>query len=121
MTENWTSLTSFDHLEKLRELSQFSPVIIFKHSTRCSISTLSWNRIKNEISKLNLEAANCFYLDLITYRSISNEIAEIFSIRHESPQILVILNDECVYNSSHLNINIESIKRELESMNKNGV
>ena len=119
MIENWTEINSHEQVEEIREYSKKLPVLIFKHSTRCSISTLSWNRIKNRISKLNLDRNQCFYLDLIAFRPISDNLAEIFSVRHESPQILVILNDECVYDSSHLSISIDRIKQELESLEQN--
>jgi bacillithiol system protein YtxJ len=55
-----------------------------------------------------------YYLDLLTYRSISNEIAERFQVHHESPQILLIKDGECIYDASHLDITIDEI---MESIN----
>ena len=49
------------------------------------------------------------FLDLIKYRSVSNRIADDFKVYHESPQILVIKNGECIYDESHSGIEMEEI------------
>ena len=54
-----------------------------------------------------------FYLDLINHRKVSNEIAARFEVFHESPQILVIKNGECILDASHLDISVEEIKEVL--------
>jgi bacillithiol system protein YtxJ len=49
------------------------------------------------------------YLDLLQFRPVSNQIAEQFNIHHESPQILLIKNGECIYEESHNGIDPEEI------------
>lgn len=98
---NWIDLSSLEQLEEIVRLSDKRTLVIFKHSTRCSISSLAYNRLK----AADLPAdADFYYLDLIRYREISNAVAERFSVQHESPQVLVIRNGNCVYNESHTGI-----------------
>lgn len=106
MAINWIQLTTEEQLESIREKSKTVPQLIFKHSTRCNISTTARNRLDRNASPGNLDF---YYLDLIKYRSLSNEIAESFKVHHESPQVLLIRNGECVYEESHLGITMEEI------------
>lgn len=81
-------------------------VLIFKHSTRCSVSSMALNRIES-IEHAQIKA--CYYLDLIKYRSISNKIEVDFQVKHESPQVLVIENGKCIYHTSHNDISWSKI------------
>lgn len=103
---NWIELTDASQIDSISELSHLRPQLIFKHSVRCSIS----NVVKNRLEKSNIPPNVDFYfLDLIRYRSISDKIAEVFSVYHESPQILLIKNGECVYDESHSSITMDEI------------
>jgi bacillithiol system protein YtxJ len=103
---NWINLVNEQELNKIKEESNTQPVLIFKHSTRCSISSMAKYRLDKG---QNPENMLCYYLDLIQYRSVSNKIAEIFHVPHESPQILLIKNGECIYEESHNGIRMEDI------------
>jgi len=103
---NWIQLTDESQLDEIREKSRQQPVVIFKHSTRCSISAMAKNRLEREQSP---EGTLFYFLDLIRYRSISNKIAEIFQVHHESPQVLLIRDGECIYDESHNGINMDEI------------
>ena len=103
----WQELTDLNQLDEIRECSKTKPQLIFKHSTRCGIS----RTVKREFEAnflFNDEEVNLFYLDLLSYRDISNEIAFRFGIHHESPQLLIIKNGEVVKHASHGKI-IDSI------------
>lgn len=108
---NWNVLREESELEEIVRRSESRPQVIFKHSTRCSISSVAKSRL--ERSKA-LPDADFHYLDLISYRNISNKIAQVFGIHHESPQVLVIKKGECVYDESHMAINMSDIE---EGMN----
>ncbi len=99
--------TTLDEIEKI---SFEKPVILFKHSTRCSISRMVWNNFQKEYL-FPTEKMEVYYLDLLNYREISNEIANRFNIVHQSPQILVIKNGACVYNASHESINVAQLEQ----------
>ena len=106
---NWKILEHIDQIDKVINESWHKPVLIFKHSTRCIISKMA---LKNFESDFNLEnAIDAYYLDLIAYRTISNEIAETFNVEHQSPQILVIKNGVVVYNESHEGIDAKVLSK----------
>lgn len=106
---NWVQLNSVSQLDDVKEESKSQPIAIFKHSTRCSISSTALNRLERSWSD-DLNNYKMYFLDLIAYRDISNAIAETFDIVHESPQLIVIKNGEAVHSASHMNIRVEDLK-----------
>jgi bacillithiol system protein YtxJ len=111
---NWTELTSSNQLEKIQTESQTHPVIIFKHSTRCSISKSILDRLERNWKSEELLPVKPYFLDLISYREISNRIAETFHVEHESPQVLIIHNGKSIYDKSHYEIDFSQIKNALK-------
>lgn len=104
---DWKLLnTEAQFLELLNSEPLFA---VFKHSTRCSISSMAKSRFEREY---NLDFP-VYYLDLIQYRPISNLIAEKSGIEHQSPQLIVFQNGKPIYNGSHSGIVIDDIKSEL--------
>lgn len=103
---NWIALTSEEQVKQIKERSLQRTQVIFKHSTRCSISALAKSRLDKSQGDADIDF---YYLDLLRYRSISNMVAEVFNIYHESPQVLVIKNGACVYDESHLGISMSDI------------
>ena len=99
---NWISLTNLDQLSAIETLSNQQTVAIFKHSTRCSISRMALKQFENEFASGDTIAL--YFLDLIEYREISNEIASRFGVMHQSPQLIVIKNGQAIYNASHSDI-----------------
>ena len=102
----WNELISEEQLQHIKERSFERPQVIFKHSTRCSISSVAKSRLEKWQPN---EDFDFYFLDLIGHRSLSNKIAENFFVHHESPQVLVIKNGECVYDESHLGISLQEI------------
>lgn len=110
---NWTPLKSEEQIKELKLKSNKNPQVIFKHSTRCSISSMAKNRLdKND----RPEGVDFYYLDIINYRPISNKIAEEFNVNHQSPQVLIINGGKCVYNESHSGIRMDEIKSFAEQL-----
>jgi bacillithiol system protein YtxJ len=108
----WNALTSIVEVNDLVEQSHQQACLIFKHSTRCSISSFAKSRLENDWN-LSEQEIQPFYLDLINDRAISNFVADHFAIDHESPQVLLIKNGICVYHTSHLDISVNGIQQEL--------
>ena len=104
----WQTLDHQDQLEVIDDLSRHQIVLIFKHSTRCSISSIAMHRLEEDwvIEQSDIIP---FYLDLISYRSISDQISEHYHIYHESPQVLLIKNGACILDLSHLDISFSHI------------
>ena len=108
---NWIDLNDLRQLDTIKELSATRPQVIFKHSTRCSISSM----VKTRLERIGPPDQTDFYfLDLIRFRSISNKIESEFSVPHESPQILLIKDGECIYEESHNGIDMDGIAEQIK-------
>lgn len=112
----WEKLSSSVDLDTLEEQSKSSPVVIFKHSTRCSISSMALSRLERDWNNEEMSEIKPYYLDLISYRSVSNEIADRYGVYHQSPQLLVIKDGKCHYDDSHMNISYGALKSEIEKL-----
>lgn len=108
---NWLQLTDLGQLNEISDLSFQKPVAIFKHSTRCSISRMALKQFENEF---NLEdKVTPYYLDLLEFRPISNEIAARFGVMHQSPQLILIKDGNAIYSASHSDIQVEDLALKL--------
>ncbi|MFD2034448.1 bacillithiol system redox-active protein YtxJ [Belliella marina] len=107
--KNWLIIENPAQLEAIKEQSKEKPVLIFKHSTSCSISGMAWNRLQRNWKEEDLEKVTPYYLDLLSYRAISNQIADDFGVYHESPQVILIKDGKAVYDNSHMGINYSEI------------
>ena len=105
----WNKITSTDDLAQIVKQSKNTPVFIFKHSTRCSISSMALGRLERDWIDSNNEIIEPYYLDLIAHRDLSGVISDQFNVLHESPQVLVIKEGKCIYNNSHMGINLDEI------------
>ncbi|MCH2196224.1 bacillithiol system redox-active protein YtxJ [Kordia sp.] len=100
----WARLTDMSQLDTIVEESKTMPVAIFKHSTRCGISRMVINQFQSTYD-LEENQMKVYYLDLLSFRPISQEIAARFQVWHESPQLIVIKNGITVAHASHSQIN----------------
>ncbi|HTB52264.1 MAG TPA: bacillithiol system redox-active protein YtxJ [Ferruginibacter sp.] len=103
---DWIELKEESQLDDIKNQSKETPQVIFKHSTRCSISSMAKSRLERASSS---PAVNYYILDLIQHRNISQKIAEDFKVHHESPQVLLIKDGHCIYDESHSGINMDEI------------
>lgn len=103
---HWIHLTDEEQLKQISSKSQERPQVIFKHSTRCSISSVALQRLQKVSQPSNIDF---YFLDLLAYRSLSNKIAQAFNVPHESPQVLVIIEGHCIYAESHMGISMNEI------------
>lgn len=110
---NWRNLKSQEDLETWNDYSFQQPVMLFKHSTRCSISSMAKNRLERGWNYTDNQIIPLF-VDLLSYRDVSNQVATFYGITHESPQILIIRNGKCIYSSSHGGIDPSSISEYLD-------
>lgn len=99
----WTELNNINQLSGIN-----GPFIIFKHSTRCPISGMAKRNVELEADMIP-DDVPVFYLDLIRYREVSNQIADRYAVRHESPQILLISDNSCAYHASHGDISVSGV------------
>ncbi len=99
-SEMWNDLTEIKQLDEIEEESYQIPVIIFKHSTRCAVSRMALKQFEQEYA-IDASKAKPYFLDLLSHRDISNEIADRFDVMHQSPQIILIKEGVAVYDTSH--------------------
>lgn len=108
----WIELKSIEELDQAIEKSNERPVLFFKHSTRCSISSMALNSFESQWS--GGDEVEIYYLDLLRHRDVSNAMAEKTDVFHQSPQVIVLKNNEVVYSATHSSINaqqaLDSIK-----------
>jgi bacillithiol system protein YtxJ len=104
---NWIHLNSEESLMKLLKDSETRAVVIFKHSNTCSISHSAKYRLEDNWSFNEIDS---YLLDIKSYRNISNMISEMLNVHHESPQLLLLRNRECIYDASHFDISAEELR-----------
>jgi bacillithiol system protein YtxJ len=108
---NWISLTDLGQLNEIIAASGERPIIIFKHSTRCSVSRMALKQFENEFDLAH--KVDTYFLDLIAHRDVSNEIANQFKVVHQSPQLLLIKEGKSVYDVSHSDIDAIELKEKI--------
>nr|WP_294792313.1 bacillithiol system redox-active protein YtxJ [uncultured Mucilaginibacter sp.] len=107
---NWIQLESPEQLNQIKQQQGYA--LIFKHSTRCSISMMAKRRFELDWDVLPSDMP-LYFLDLIRHRDISNQVAQIFQVHHESPQLLLIKDGECILDQSHGSISVEEAVGEI--------
>ncbi len=115
MQVQWKSLTAVADLDHVAKRSEEVPCLIFKHSTRCSISSIAQFRLQDDWCFASDELES-YFLDLIAHRDVSAAIAERFEVHHESPQVLLISGGACIYDASHLDIQVSELKEVLDAV-----
>ena len=103
---NWNTINDEAAIEQIKINSSQKPQVIFKHSTRCSISSMAKSRLERSETP---DGIDFHYLDLIKYRNISNLIEKVFDVEHASPQVLLIKDGVCIYNESHNGIDMQML------------
>ena len=104
---NWTQLNSIDQLEQISDQSFEIPVVIFKHSTSCGLSSMVLRKLEESITDGHKQDYQFYFVDLHSYREVSNAVAEKWAVEHESPQMLLIKSNELVLSESHFSIEAE--------------
>jgi bacillithiol system protein YtxJ len=101
---NWILLESAEQLNSIKQHKGYS--LIFKHSTRCSISMMAKRRFELDWEDLPQDMP-LYFLDLINHRDLSGQVAQLFQVHHESPQLLLIKDGECILDQSHGAISVD--------------
>ena len=109
---DWIALNQVDQISDIISKSKNNPVLIYKHSTACGISHMAESRLKKDWDEIK-DKVTLYYLDLLTYRSVSNEISRIFNVVHQSPQLILIVDGKTVSSWSHYEVSVKSVLTEL--------
>ncbi len=108
---DWNILKDAEQLDELDRLSGHRPVLIYKHSTRCGISSTVLSRLERKWQEQDSAVLTPYFLDLLRYRELSNLIAERYGIEHQSPQVLLIEKGQTVYAESHMQITYDDLMK----------
>ena len=100
---NWIPLKTLEQLEEINKISTTETVVIFKHSTRCGISRMVIKLFEKQFDA-SMSDLKVYYLDLLNFRELSNEVGYKYQILHQSPQLLVVKNGVVVEHASHYDI-----------------
>ncbi len=106
----WESLESIDQLHNLVKNSNLKTKVIFKHSTRCGISRMALNSFESGYENLDQDVTY-YLLDLLSYREVSNAIAEELNVTHQSPQVIVLKDQQVIHTESHHGIDVKKIQQ----------
>ena len=109
---NWIPFNSLEQIKTIKELSKSETIFVFKHSTRCGISSMVIKRFENLFDS-SMNNIKVYYLDLLNFRAISDEVGYSFQAQHQSPQLLIIRNEVAVLNVSHYDITTVNIQKYL--------
>jgi bacillithiol system protein YtxJ len=107
---DWIALNSENQIETINEESKNQPIVIFKHSTTCNISSMMLSRLKRNWIPEQAKSVKLYYLDLKAHRAVSDRVASFFDVEHESPQMLIIRDGKPVNVTSHMEIDFENVK-----------
>jgi bacillithiol system protein YtxJ len=106
----WKEITSVEEFNEMLNAPTDKAKLFFKHSTRCSISSMALKGFEREWN-VSSDDFELYFVDLIAHRDISNAIAAESHVEHQSPQVVVWRNGEVIYNASHHHIDAQKIQQ----------
>jgi bacillithiol system protein YtxJ len=114
MKNFWTEITSESQFVDVLNNDSVAIKVFFKHSTRCSISSMALKMFENEI--FISDKIGYYFIDLIAHREVSNLLTQTTNIEHQSPQVIVLKNGKVIYSTSHHNIDALQINKMIENV-----
>lgn len=103
-------ITSTDALAEAIQSSEQQPVLFFKHSSTCGISQRAFGEFERYLeSPESSKVQNCLVV-VQTAREVSNELARVLSVQHESPQAILVKGGQAVWNDSHMALKADVLK-----------
>lgn len=115
--EQLTELLTKEDLDKVWDMSQEKPVLLFKQSTTCPVSAEAFNQFNAFVDETDLDVGT-YFVKVRETREVSNRIAEETGVQHQSPQIFLIKGKEVLWHTSHSHITQEAIKEALANEGK---
>jgi bacillithiol system protein YtxJ len=102
MRNHFVTITDIEGFEEFVERSKELPVVIFKHSLTCPISTAAYQQMVQFEGKVAL-------VEIQRARDLSNEIENRLGVTHESPQVIILRNGQVVWNASHFKVTANAV------------
>ena len=108
MGKSFFKINNRETLDKLITDSKNEPVVIFKHSNSCGVSSAAYREMEKLENQVNL-------LEVQSARDVSRELADMTGVPHETPQVIVLKDGKAVWNASHFEVKAGAVMRALES------
>lgn len=105
---NFSRIDDHATLENLLADSKTKPVIVFKHSNACSISSRAYREMEKLKDQVNI-------LEVQSAREVSRELANLTGVRHETPQVIILRDGKAVWNASHFDVKAGNVTEALQS------
>lgn len=112
----WKEITTLEEWEQVLHRSKEHPVLIMKHSTRCSVSAEAWEEYQTFVSSAAPKDAEYIMVKVIESREVSDRIARDLDIQHKSPQAILVRGGKEVWNTSHWHIKQSSLEEALKAV-----
>ena len=107
MANNFSRLVDKDTFENLISISRERPVVVFKHSNACPISSRAYREME-QLENVNL-------IEVQTARELTREVANLTGVQHETPQVIVLRDGKAVWNASHFDVSAGAVTKALEA------
>lgn len=105
------SLVKLSTTEEFKQaVSENNKLFLLKNSTTCPISHAAFQEYQNFAAEQDMPI---FYLNVQEARPLSNEIAENYGVKHESPQALLFEKGELKWDASHYSITYAALNEQL--------
>ena len=112
---NVKPLTNLQELDACLSESLQRPILIFKHSTACPISSEAFREVAKYTQGAGETGPEVYMVKVIEDRPVSNQIADELALQHRSPQLILVKDRAVVWSSSHYGINQHAIRDAISS------
>jgi bacillithiol system protein YtxJ len=110
MTQKLKELRTIEELDQALSASTDHPVLLFKHSIACAISSRAFSEFETYLERADPRISYKL-ITVQTARSVSNEAASRLQIEHESPQAILVRDGRGIWSASHNSITASSIDK----------
>jgi bacillithiol system protein YtxJ len=106
---NYQEIRSLDELAEVLKASERQTVMFFKHSNTCGVSSRAFNEFRKYLqAPEGAQVRNCLII-IQSSRDVSDGLASLTGVRHESPQVIIVSEGLAVWHDSHLAIKSETL------------
>ncbi|MDZ7807262.1 MAG: bacillithiol system redox-active protein YtxJ [Gracilimonas sp.] len=106
--QHWNTVSVRENITSLIERSREQPQLIYKHSTRCSVSFITKEDLDYHVEQI-AKHADLHLINVVEQRDLSNYLSQTLNIRHESPQALLLRDGQVTWTGSHWNVKAKEI------------
>jgi bacillithiol system protein YtxJ len=99
---NYQEIISTEALAEVLASSEQQPVLIFKHSMTCGLSSRAFGEFERYLQAPESSQVRNFIIVIQKARRVSDELARSIGIQHESPQAIIVRGGRAVWADSHL-------------------